>query len=155
MQSDLLDRRSDAASSKRESAVTVHVREDGDWDLPDQELTIPLGYGSDPRWLSVFRDGLQQRPLRVEAVRDGRLAGVLPLALVESRLFGRFRVSLPYVNTAGVIAAQDRVARAALGEVVRGGDQVRGLSGRFPEEVDIQGFDVAHVEHARGNAAIL
>ena len=95
-----------------QSAVKVTVRRDGDWELPESDLPVAGGYGHDPRWLPVLRDGLRQRPLRVEATCGGRLAGILPLALVESRLFGRFLVSLPYVNTAGVAEVISRGALA-------------------------------------------
>jgi FemAB-related protein (PEP-CTERM system-associated) len=95
--------RADAHDSRwTEPAVRVTVRRDGDWDLRAHGLPVAGGYGTDPRWLPALRDGLRQRPLRIEAACDGRLEGILPLALVESRLFGRFLVSLPYVNTAGV-----------------------------------------------------
>jgi FemAB-related protein (PEP-CTERM system-associated) len=39
------------------------------------------------------------------AIRDGRIAGVLPLVLVNSRLFGRILCSMPFVNYGGVVAS--------------------------------------------------
>ena len=50
----------------------------------------------DPAWLHVLSDGLDQRPFMLIA-RDemDNIVGYLPLALVTSRLFGRFLVSLP------------------------------------------------------------
>lgn len=67
----------------------------------------------DPRWLDVLRAGLGHRTMLLTAERDGQIVGLLPLANVSSRLFGRFLVSLPYVNRAG-IAAADQQAQAAL-----------------------------------------
>jgi hypothetical protein len=52
----------------------------------------------------------------VEAVSNGRTVGFLPLALVSSMLFGRFLVSLPYLNTNGVVAPAADVQRAAFAE---------------------------------------
>lgn len=69
----------------------------------------------DPRWLAVLRDGLDHRTFMLVA-RESEAApirGYLPLALVASRLFGRFLVSLPYLNQAGVVALDD-AARVAM-----------------------------------------
>jgi serine/alanine adding enzyme len=46
------------------------------------------------------------------ATRGGRLSGVLPLVEFQSALFGRFAVSLPFVNYGGVLADDDDVALA-------------------------------------------
>jgi len=70
-------------------------------------------------------------------VRDGdRVAGVLPLVLVKSLLFGRFLVSLPYVNSAGVIADDDAVATALIDRAVQLADElnVRHLELRHERE---------------------
>jgi len=57
----------------------------------------------DLRWLAALSQGLGHRPIVLEARENGRLVGLLPLALVRSSWFGRFLVSLPYVNSAGSI----------------------------------------------------
>jgi FemAB-related protein (PEP-CTERM system-associated) len=44
---------------------------------------------------------------------DAALAGVLPLVLVRSAIFGRYLVSLPFFNYGGILAGDD-AARAAL-----------------------------------------
>jgi FemAB-related protein (PEP-CTERM system-associated) len=67
-----------------------------------------------PGWLRVLQTGLGHYPYCLEARENGYLVGVLPLALVESFLFGRFLVSLPYLNSAGVVAMDDGVARLLL-----------------------------------------
>lgn len=67
----------------------------------------------DPRWLGVLADGLDHRPLMLIAREGGRITGYLPLALVTSRLFGRFLVSLPYLNRAGLVA-RDAAVKAEL-----------------------------------------
>jgi FemAB-related protein (PEP-CTERM system-associated) len=43
---------------------------------------------------------------------DGRIAGVLPLVFFNSRLFGRFTVSMPFLNYGGVVAGTAEAARA-------------------------------------------
>jgi FemAB-related protein (PEP-CTERM system-associated) len=68
----------------------------------------------DPAWLLALQAGLGHIPFLLEAVKDGRAEGWLPLALVQSRLFGRFLVSLPYLNSAGVVAVDPAVGHALI-----------------------------------------
>lgn len=132
MTSQLLERnRDDMPKADGDAGVRIAVRESGDWELPEHNLPVAKAYGNDPRWLPVLKDGLQQRPIRLEAlvpVADGtqgeRLAGVLPLAFVKSRLFGRFLVSLPYLNTAGVVAESDKVATRLVDRAVELADEL-------------------------------
>ncbi len=79
----------------------------------EQELcsflnTLPPSQGSslelDPRWLRVLQDGLQHTPYVLLHRSNSETLGYLPLALVKSTLFGRFLVSLPYLNRAGIAA---------------------------------------------------
>jgi FemAB-related protein (PEP-CTERM system-associated) len=75
----------------------------------------------DPGWLAVLREGLGHRPMMVIARADGAgrpICGYLPLALVASRLFGRFLVSLPYLNRGGVVAADRDIAAALIDKAV-------------------------------------
>ncbi len=66
----------------------------------------------DPRWLIALRQGLRHDPRLLIAEQDGCIAGVLPLALVRSVLFGRFVVSLPYLNRAGIAWSEPQAADA-------------------------------------------
>jgi FemAB-related protein (PEP-CTERM system-associated) len=66
-----------------------------------------------PAWLSVFRDGMDHDVYCLEAVVGTQTVGTLPLAYVRSLLFGKFLVSLPYLNTSGTWAS-DAAARTAL-----------------------------------------
>ncbi len=69
---------------------------------------------------------------------SGEVDGLLPLALVQSLLFGRFLVSLPYVNTGGVWADNDDAARALIDEACDLADQhnVKYLELRHERPVD-------------------
>jgi len=77
--------------------------------------TIPLSVH--PALLSVLEDGLGHTPYCVEATRNGKTCGLLMLSYVSSLLFGRFLVSLPYVNYGGMIVddrdTQDRLLKEA------------------------------------------
>jgi FemAB-related protein (PEP-CTERM system-associated) len=71
--------------------------------------TTPAPLSRHPGWLSVLRTGLGHKPVALEAVADGTTCGFLPLCLVRSVLFGRFLVSLPYLNSNGVTAGHPDV----------------------------------------------
>lgn len=64
-----------------------------------------------PGWLKVLEQGLKHVPYLIEAVEGEEIVGLLPLAFVQSRLFGRFLVGLPYLNYGGVIADDELVSR--------------------------------------------
>ena len=77
----------------------------------------------DPRWLTVLRSALRHRTFMVIARRaashhGGCICGYLPLALLSTRLFGRFLVSLPYLNRAGIVAGDDAPAQVLLDKAV-------------------------------------
>jgi FemAB-related protein (PEP-CTERM system-associated) len=71
-------------------------------------------------WRPIFEGVFGHRMLNLAVVRDHRVVGILPLVEFRSRLFGRFAVSLPFVNQGGVVADDDEAARAlvdyAIGE---------------------------------------
>lgn len=64
-----------------------------------------------PRWLSVLERGLGHRPFVIEALEGEAIRGLLPLVLVQSALFGRFLVGLPYLNYGGVVCSDPETAR--------------------------------------------
>lgn len=74
--------------------------------------------GSDPnasgyhvwRWRRVFETAFGHETCYLAAREHGRVVGVLPMVIFTSRLFGRFAVSLPFVNYGGVCARDASVA---------------------------------------------
>ena len=84
----------------------------------------PGAIHSGPAWLAAVCEGLQHRPYVLVAKQNDRLAGVLPLAFVKSLLFGRFLVSLPYINSAGVIADNQTTAAALIDRAVELADEL-------------------------------
>lgn len=91
-----------------------------------------------PGWLEILQRGLGHTPYCVEAVADGQTRGFLALAHVRSLLFGRFLVSLPYVNYSGLFADNDDIARRLLDRAVALADdlKVRYLEVRQERAVD-------------------
>lgn len=92
----------------------------------------------DPRWLAVLREGLGHVPYALEAVEHGKTIGFLPLSFVRSTLFGRFLVSLPYLNTGGVQARDDATRTALVDRAIGLADEfeVRHLELRHEAQMD-------------------
>lgn len=71
------------------------------------------------RWRHVFERGMRHETHYLVARRDRRIAGILPLVVIRSVLFGRFMVSLPFVNYGGVLAREPEAARNLVDAAVR------------------------------------
>jgi FemAB-related protein (PEP-CTERM system-associated) len=56
------------------------------------------------RWRQVFERAFGHETLYLAARDHGSIVAVLPLVIFTSRIFGRFAVSLPFVNYGGVLA---------------------------------------------------
>jgi FemAB-related protein (PEP-CTERM system-associated) len=78
-----------------------------------------------PNWLPVLERGLRQEVYCLEAVENGQTCGTLSLAYVRSLLFGRFLVSLPYVNYGGAVADDPAAAAALIGRAVELADELK------------------------------
>jgi FemAB-related protein (PEP-CTERM system-associated) len=63
-------------------------------------------------WKGIFERVFGHRTIYLMAERDGVTSGVLPLVAFRSPLFGRFLVSLPFVNYGGVLATDESSANA-------------------------------------------
>jgi FemAB-related protein (PEP-CTERM system-associated) len=76
-------------------------------------------------WLGVIERAFGHRVLSLAAETSGRIAGVLPLVFFHSRVFGRFAVSVPFVNYGGVLAesaeAEQLLLARAVEEATRAG----------------------------------
>lgn len=97
---------------------------------------VPLS--RNPRWLTVLEQGLRHTPYVLEAIDGERTIGILPLAFVHSFLFGRFLVSLPYLNSNGVSADDEATRRILIDRAVELADElkVRHLELRHEQAVE-------------------
>lgn len=77
-----------------------------------------------PAWLLVLRDGLGHIPYCIQAVEGETTRGILPLLLVRSLLFGRFLVSMPYLNYGGVAADDGPTATRLIDRAVELADEL-------------------------------
>lgn len=62
-------------------------------------------------WRNVVEDTFGHETVYLAAQQAGEITGVLPLVVMRSRIFGRFAVSLPYLDAGGVCARDEGVAR--------------------------------------------
>lgn len=139
---------SSTTETSRQIEVQTHVG-------IDECATIDLASGGDaislsqdPRWLAVLARGLGHRPYCLEARQQGQCLGRLALARVSSPWFGRFLVSLPYLNLAGVQAANEAVALALVDRAVHLADE---LDVRYLELRQERTVDHPALAHRRGD----
>jgi FemAB-related protein (PEP-CTERM system-associated) len=83
----------------------------------------PLSYH--PAWLLVLQKGLRQTPYCLEAVAGGQTRGFLLLSYLRSVMFGRFLVSLPYLNYGGAIADDEQTAAMLVDRAVRLAEELK------------------------------
>jgi FemAB-related protein (PEP-CTERM system-associated) len=97
---------------------------------------IPLS--RHPRWLKVLDESFGHTVYMLEAFDGDRTTGILPLAFVHSFLFGRYLVSLPYLNSNGVVAADEATRLRLVDHAVQLADEltVRHLELRHEQAVE-------------------
>jgi len=105
---------------------------------------------ADPAWLSVLSESMRHEPYVVEARRGDQLTGVLPLAFVRSRLFGRRLVSLPYLNTAGLVARDSHSEQALLDRAI---ELAHDLNVRYLELRHERNVEHPRLTHLTGHRA--
>lgn len=129
----------------RELHVVVHPRAAIEARLPAlakfvqaSGSIVPLG--KHPAWLPIFNSAMGHEVFALEAVLAGQTFGFLPLVHVSSMLFGRFLVSLPYLNSNGAIALSSDVQVKLIERAVE-----------LAEELDVRHLELRHekpVDHA-------
>ena len=94
----------------------------------------------DPAWLDLIARAFGHRTVYLTAETGDGIAGVLPLVFFSSRVFGRFAVSVPFVNYGGVLADTGEVERALVDRAIAltraaGGThlELRHTRRRFPD----------------------
>src|SRR5215471_15182230 len=109
-----------------------------------------------PGWLTVLEQGFQHTSYALEAVAGGQTRGFLALSYVRSLLFGRFLVSLPYLNTAGVLADDDASRRLLIDRAVQLADelQVRYLELRHEGPVEYPALNGSYTDKVHMRLAL-
>jgi serine/alanine adding enzyme len=99
----------------------------------------PAALSLHPGWLEVLQSSLGYEVYALEAVSGRQTCGYLPLAYVSSMLFGRFLVSLPYLNSNGLMAASADVKSLLISRAVE-----------LADELDVKHLELRHetpIEH--------
>lgn len=73
-------------------------------------------------WRDVIHDVFGHESVHLIARQQGAVTGVLPLVRFESRLFGRFLVSMPFLNYGGLLVSDETTRAALLVETMREAD---------------------------------
>ena len=97
----------------------------------------------DMHWLTSLQRGSGHTAYLLEARDAGAVVGLLPLLFVKGPIFGKFLVSLPYVNTGGIWADSLPAATALV-------DRACGLA----DELEVKYLELRHekpIEHPRFN----
>ena len=96
--------------------TTVMVTDDGSASDADAFVDAhPQGTSYHrPAWLTLIRDVFGHRTQYLQARSGNETVGVLPLVFFNSRMFGRFAVSMPFLNYGGVLARTSEIERALL-----------------------------------------
>lgn len=106
-----------------------HLR---DWD----ELCASAGETSPSRrleWLNILHDGLGHAPIVLEAKDGQETTGVLPLVKIQSQLFGKFLVGLPYLNVGGDLSRDASTASRLIDRAVA-----------LADELDVKHLELRH-----------
>lgn len=83
------------------------------------------------RWREILSRSFKLEALYFVAVTtDGRIAGVLPGAFMKSALFGRFMISMPWLDYGGPLADNDSIAIQLIDAAVK---KARELDCKFVE----------------------
>jgi serine/alanine adding enzyme len=99
---------------RADGRLTVSSAVDGaEWDSFVRAHPDSTGYHL-WQWRRIFESAFSHQTEYLAARRDSAIVGVLPLVVLRSRLFGRFMVSLPFVNYGGILADADDTHRALL-----------------------------------------
>ena len=100
----------------------VTVRSDpptAHWDAYVRSRRQASGYHLSA-WSDLIGRAFGHETRRLSAYSGGEIVGVLPLVIFKSRLFGRFMVSMPFLNGGGVVGetpeAEAALLDAAIGE---------------------------------------
>lgn len=110
MASATLERDAPSAADLQPVLVGVEQSEDA-WGAYVAQHPRPTGY-HEWVWRGVFTRAFGCEPVYLSARRGDRLVGVLPTVFLDSWLFGRSLISLPYLNYGGVLADDGAAERA-------------------------------------------
>jgi len=118
------------AAAPNASALTVRSNvAPGDIDRWVRSRSAATGYHLSG-WQDVIQRAFGHETTCLAATHGDTIVGVLPLVFFRSRLFGRFAVSMPFLNYGGVVADSSDAGRALLDVAI---DETRSRGGSHLE----------------------
>jgi FemAB-related protein (PEP-CTERM system-associated) len=113
------------------------------------------------RWRAIFEQSFKLEPCYFVAEQNGKLVGVLPSCFMKSALFGRFLISMPWLDYGGPLADSDAVAR----ELVDAAEakaralhcrfvELRSVAHRLPDQVEKTDKRQFHLDLSGGEEAV-
>jgi FemAB-related protein (PEP-CTERM system-associated) len=104
------ERATNVAESTRQASVTIASESDArGWDAFVTTHPGATGY-HEWAWRHVFHETFSHECIYLLARRGHEIVGILPTVYINSVLFGRTLISLPFLNYGGIVADEDRVA---------------------------------------------
>jgi FemAB-related protein (PEP-CTERM system-associated) len=93
--------------------VSLLVDESAAWDEYVMRHPLASNYHQSA-WKAIIEQGSGHTTRYLLARQEDQIQGVLPLAVMKSLLFGRFLVSLPFVNYGGILTDNEQATEALL-----------------------------------------
>lgn len=97
--------------------------EDTAWDTYVQNSTTASLYHL-TAWKRIIGQTFNHTTYYLYAWQDNQIVGILPLTFLSSLIFGKFLVSLPFFNYAGIAAEHDIARKRLLEEAIRTAQQI-------------------------------
>ncbi len=118
--------------TREDNPATLVVRDDLPPEVTDAYVaTRPLAAAYHRQgWLQVIGNAFGHQTKYLAAQDSDAVVGVLPLVFFNSRLFGRFTVSMPFLNYGGVLADNPAIETALLTRAI---EETRAARGAFLE----------------------
>ncbi len=67
-------------------------------------------------WKDIIEQEFHKRTYYLEAIENDEIKGILPLCFFNSKLFGRFLISVPYVNYGGLLVSNENAKQKLIEE---------------------------------------
>jgi FemAB-related protein (PEP-CTERM system-associated) len=100
------------------SVTVASDKNSADWDsfVSGHELCVNYHRWA---WKRVIEQAFGWKAFYLMAEEEGKIAGILPLVWLKSRLFGNLLCSLPFFSEAGLVADSPETSEALLAEAIR------------------------------------
>ncbi len=144
-------------SIERRKMTIELLKSDDTWPELPLDGEYPRLNAHHQAWLQAICKGLRHRAyVLVNRGADGTADGILPLVFVQSHLFGKFLVSLPYVNTGGPWTRERSVASALVTRACELADEldVRYLELRLEQPIEHPKLTVCRTEKVHMRLAL-